>query len=211
MTRIRGSCAECLCDDLGGSEFILGDLRRFLEERQTLRGAVDIRDEWRAGSQTQVAGKSLLCRRCVVGGRDRTAGLRWRDAEVAVTFETRPFGLVRMQEEASAYIVSKAEGSAASAGIQPGWRVTAVGGMNVVGEPCEVVRQAIAAGDLPLSVSLEVPDDFAWPACLRCGHACRPGQSCLREQCQHADVDGENEAGGQLVQADVADTWEDSF
>lgn len=207
--RIRGSCAECLRDDLCGSDFILGDLRRFLEERQTLRRAVDIRNEWREGSLTQVAGKSLRCRRCVVSGRDRTAGLKWRAAEVTVAFETRPFGLVRMHDT-SAYIVSKAEGLAARAGIQPGWRVTAVGGTSVIGESCELVRQAIAAGVLPLSVSLEVPD-LTWPACGRCGHACRPGQSCLREQCAHADGARECEGVGQPDQVEVADSWEDAF
>jgi len=211
LTRISGSCAECLRDDVAGPEFIYSQLQRFLAERKVLRGSTDVRGPMLEGSRTQVGGETLRCRRCVVKGRDLAAGLEWGPARVALALAARPFGLVRV-DNASSYIISRAEGAAAAAGVGPGWRVVVVGDANVGGESCETVREMIKAARLPLSIVFQRPA-AEWPPCSRCGDACQPGRSsCMRGLCVAAEEAAPAASAEQSAAAgEVADSWEDDF
>lgn len=90
---------------------------------------------------------------------------------VTVMLGARPFGLVPMPESENntGYTVLRAtEGKPAWAeGVRPGWRITTVGGQDVVGLPAAEVQAQMKDSAVPLELGFTRPP-AEWQFCVAC-------------------------------------------
>jgi hypothetical protein len=209
---LSGACAQCLKDDVPGNGFVASQLEQFLKEQTTERGRSQFADARGLAKKTYVQGEKLICRACVMEARDASesaASREWSESpQLDVSFASRPFDLVCCNS-AFGYVVQKVcsetrESESEAQQVQPGWRIVAISGVDMRGEPQAVVTCCLDEAELPVVIKFEQPVQ-PWATCSGCNQGSpdttlSPSGKCTA--CQASFFD-------QTQDTEVADSWED--